>query len=657
MQRTRLTAATLAVAMSVSTIHVVAPDALAQTVQTRTVSEVDQQAYADALGEWQRDRDAASGAVSEAERTLGQANQRVADAEEAAGKARADVDTARANAAAAKAALDAIDVEGKQRAADAASSQLRDAEAKLGTAQKRVDDARATRDSAQAEFNDLDKQLQEKKDALSKAEDGLRKSVAIGEEVKAERAKFDERVRTGSDYSVEDWERLTGQAVAEMINDYRVANGLHPLVTHEIYIQQAQAWSDQMVADIPRLGTWVGAKKGDETAFRHSEAADYGRSGENIAGHFLGAPTATATREQWKTLPEKLFTGWHNSPGHNKNMLSPNYEGMGLGITVEPDGTVWATTMFFHDQVNLNTRSYFPADASTQRAKRSGSPFYLPAGAREAMQTPAMRDNLRDTKGVTPSYANIASDVRGFSRNAQQGMDPKITKVDYDADRKEIENAEKLAAGLIVIYLAGVDGARKNADEVSAKTDSAAARSKQAQLDLDRVSASRDAARKDRDAAAAAKTDADATLDKAQRTPKQPLIDAVTATTQNLSDQQKRASSADAALAEARKAADDASTAAAAKRAALQTLDASRPRERDFVVEREVTETLPAPTPAPTSTSTPAPSPSPAVHSGTDSTPTSKGSSTGAIIGIVIAVLAVIGVAVAWPEISKHLPQ
>ena len=273
------------------------------------------------------------------------------------------------------------------------------------------------------------------------------------------------------------------------------------------------------------------------------------------------------------------------------------------------------------------------------------------------MQTPAMRDNLRDTKGVTPSYANIASDVRGFSRNTQQGMDPKITKVDYDADRKEIENAEKLAAGLIVIYLAEVDGARKNADEVSAKTDSAAARSKQAQLGLDRVSACRDAARKDRDAAAAAKTDADATLDKAQRTPKQPLIDAVTATTQNLSDQQKRASSADAALAEARKAADDASTAAAAKRAALQTLDASRPRERDFVVEREATETLPAPTPAPTATSTPAPSPSPAVHSGTDSTPTSKGSSTGAIIGIVIAVLAVIGVAVAWPEISKHLPQ
>ena len=41
----------------------------------------------------------------------------------------------------------------------------------------------------------------------------------------------------------------------------------------------------------------------------------------------------------------------------------------------------------------------------------------------------------------------------------------------------------------------------------------------------------------------------------------------------------------------------------------------------------------------------------------TDSKPASKGSSTGAIVGIVIAVLAVIGVAGAWPGISKHLPQ
>lgn len=43
------------------------------------------------------------------------------------------------------------------------------------------------------------------------------------------------------------------------------------------------------------------------------------------------------------TQPDKVVTGWMNSPGHRKEILTRNYKEMGIGVACTPDGkdTFW----------------------------------------------------------------------------------------------------------------------------------------------------------------------------------------------------------------------------------------------------------------------------------------------------------------------------
>lgn len=654
MKRTRLTAAMLAATMSISTVHVAVPEATAQTVQTRTVSEVDQDAYDQAVEEWQHNRDTAEAELQEAHDVVASAEQRVTDAGEALGQARGFVDKARAAVADAEAALAAVDVEARQQEADDAAAELQSAEDRLAAAQQRVDDVRTTRDNAQAELEKVAVELEKRTTQLAQAFEGLEEAVAYGEEVTAEREKFDQRVRTGSDYSVEDWERLTGQAVAEIINDYRAAHGLHPLVTHGVYIEQARSWSRQMIADVPRLGTWVNAPEEAETAFRHSNRVQFGRSGENIAGNFLQASTGSATREQWKELPENLFTQWHESPLHNSAMLDPSYQGVGLGVIVEPDGTVWATTMFFRDDIPTTSGGRLLGDRSTDRAKDSGKSFYVPSGARTTMQTPPLRDNLHNTYRARPDYQDLVRNALDISAGKAHGVDPRVKQVNYDADRKEIEEAEELAAGLLVLFITAVEEGKKLVDELKDRGEAAQLDLNQSQDALDRATTSRNATRDDRDAAASAKNAADEALRVAQDTPKQPLIDDLATANDTLTSSEQAVADNEAALEDAREGLAEADRAVVDKQKALERIDAAKPVEDDFVVELEVVETL-APAPARVSAEATASVPVAQDSVAADAGTKSEGSSTGAVIGVILAILAVVGIAaVAVPKLMEQ---
>lgn len=215
--------------------------------------------------------------------------------------------------------------------------------------------------------------------------------------------------------------RLAAQAIEEMINEYREANGLHPLVTHKLYDEQALAWSRQMIADQddPRWGRPQYNSKGAMVApgsFRHSDMGEWGHSGENIIVQGYYADTDT----EWKRVAEQLFEGWRNSPVHNENLLRADAQGMGLGLVRDEDGNVWGTTMFFIDAIPVNVvgergEKWLSADDVTQSAKKSGAPFYVPEGARARLGVGAMADP-KDTKGYAVTY----DIVEGSAKDALQ---------------------------------------------------------------------------------------------------------------------------------------------------------------------------------------------------------------------------------------------
>lgn len=202
--------------------------------------------------------------------------------------------------------------------------------------------------------------------------------------------------------------RLAAQAIEEMINEYREANGLHPLVTHKLYDEQALAWSRHMIADQddPHWGKPQYDSKGAMVApgsFRHSDMQKWGHSGENIIVQGYYADTDT----EWKRVAEQLFEGWRNSPVHNENLLRADAQGMGLGLVRDEDGNVWGTTMFFIDAIPVNVQGRGEAqlapDGVTQSAKKSDAPFYVPEGARARLGVGAVADP-KDTKGYAVSY-------------------------------------------------------------------------------------------------------------------------------------------------------------------------------------------------------------------------------------------------------------
>lgn len=99
----------------------------------------------------------------------------------------------------------------------------------------------------------------------------------------------------------------------QLINDYRLANGLAALRYNSGLESVAQAWSDTMMRDINAEGS---------AGFRHNPDASaqipsgWTRSAENIAVN------ADA---------DALFAAWTASPGHNANMLNASLTDFGFG--------------------------------------------------------------------------------------------------------------------------------------------------------------------------------------------------------------------------------------------------------------------------------------------------------------------------------------
>ena len=58
------------------------------------------------------------------------------------------------------------------------------------------------------------------------------------------------------------------------------------------------------------------------------------RSGENVATHSPG------------DMPQAIFDGWMNSPGHRANILNPDFREIGIGVARSAMGNVYYTQVF-----------------------------------------------------------------------------------------------------------------------------------------------------------------------------------------------------------------------------------------------------------------------------------------------------------------------
>ena len=260
------------------------------------------------------------------------------------------------------------------------------------------------------------------------------------DDAQAKLADAQAREAAGADYTQEDWERLVADAVVEITNEYRERHGMHPLVSHDVFNDNARDWSGVMSADMQR---------GGNDYFRHAEFEAYGHSGENIAYNWLGWPDvspATADRTQWAELPEVLFTQWRNSTsGHNEGMLDSSQTGIGVGVRVAPNGQAFATMQFY--QLSYPTTSYtYGPDGGSRKANASGVPYYVSTDARETLRTPELTVDLGDRRQANPSYDGLKRDeIRAIPARTTSRLGVAVSHdyaAELSADEAELSAAQ-----------------------------------------------------------------------------------------------------------------------------------------------------------------------------------------------------------------------
>ena len=183
---------------------------------------------------------------------------------------------------------------------------------------------------------------------------------------------------TYADTSIDDEE----QTFIALLNQYRVDNDLVPLLIDP---------------SLQNAAEWMSTDLGEQAYFDHTDSTgrdpwtrmcDFGYcyntwKGENIAA---GYQTGSA-----------VFQGWHDSPGHNANMLGSHYTVMGLALVFvqgSPFGYYWTNDFGGY------TVESSPPPAPTRTPTRTPSP--TPAHTPEPTPTPTATPTPTPTR--TPEH-------------------------------------------------------------------------------------------------------------------------------------------------------------------------------------------------------------------------------------------------------------
>jgi uncharacterized protein YkwD len=118
------------------------------------------------------------------------------------------------------------------------------------------------------------------------------------------------------------------QAVFDRVNSDRAANGLGPLSWNPQLGCLAQDHSNTMA----QTGNF--SHRDLSVTIRQPAYANYASLGENI---LVGPNTMSGGA---------MEDAWMNSPGHRANILSSNFDSIGIAVGWSPDGRIWATQNF-----------------------------------------------------------------------------------------------------------------------------------------------------------------------------------------------------------------------------------------------------------------------------------------------------------------------
>lgn len=118
--------------------------------------------------------------------------------------------------------------------------------------------------------------------------------------------------------------------VINLVNRERQSRGLSPL-SYNWELSRVARYKSQDMID-KNYFSHTSPTYGSPFKMMTDFGINYSYAGENIA---MGQRSAT-----------EVMDGWMNSPGHRKNILSPNYTQIGVGYAVDKNGTPYWTQMF-----------------------------------------------------------------------------------------------------------------------------------------------------------------------------------------------------------------------------------------------------------------------------------------------------------------------
>jgi uncharacterized protein YkwD len=126
------------------------------------------------------------------------------------------------------------------------------------------------------------------------------------------------------------------QALLEYVNAYRIENGLNPLIISAT-VTDAAHWMSQDLAT-REDGVFSHTDSLGRSPFQRMAASGYDCVAYNTwCGENLAAGVAAGS---------ETFELWRNSPGHNGNMLNPNYVVAGISAVFNQDSTYgWYWTL------------------------------------------------------------------------------------------------------------------------------------------------------------------------------------------------------------------------------------------------------------------------------------------------------------------------